>query len=205
MSAPRAGPLRIGVFGGAFDPPHLAHRALVQAALGQLGLDRLSVVPTGQAWHKPRELSAAKDRVAMARLAFEDLPGVQVDDRETRRAGPSYTIDTLRALQAEQPLAQFFLLIGQDQARVLHTWRAWEEVLRLATVVVAARDDHAGDAAPFVPPPRWAARYLPLRLARIDLSASEIRQRARAGENLVPLVGEAVARYIAHHHLYRST
>ena len=87
MSTVQQQPIRLGVFGGAFDPPHRAHLALVHAALAQFGLDELRVLPTGQAWHKARPLSAAAHRVAMARLTFEHMPQVVVDDRETRREG----------------------------------------------------------------------------------------------------------------------
>ena len=83
---------RIGVFGGAFDPPHNAHVALVRAALSQLALDAFFVFPTGQAWHKPRALSPAADRLEMARLAFSDCPAVTVDQREMLRPGPTYKI-----------------------------------------------------------------------------------------------------------------
>ena len=96
-------PPRIGLFGGAFDPPHVAHVALVRAAMEQLGLNQLHVLPTGDAWHKSRTLSAATHRLAMARLAFGEIPGVVVDDRELRRAGPTYTVDTLRACKPSTP------------------------------------------------------------------------------------------------------
>ena len=130
-------PLRLGVFGGAFDPPHLAHVALARAAVEQLRLDELRVLPTGQAWHKARSLSAAEDRLAMAREAFGQVPRAVVDDRELRRAGPTYTIDTLRQLKAEFPQAQLMLVIGADQAEALHSWRECEQILKLATVAVA--------------------------------------------------------------------
>ena len=86
---------RIGIFGSAFDPPHNAHVALALAALAQLALDHLLVFPTGQAWHKTRPLSGAAHRLAMARLAFDGMERVSVDDRELRRTGPTYTFDTL--------------------------------------------------------------------------------------------------------------
>ena len=92
---------RIGVFGGAFDPPHLAHRALLETALDELKLDRLHVVPTGEAWHKPRQLTAAAHRLAMVQLAFGDVPKICIDTREINRVGPSYTIDSLRQMAAE--------------------------------------------------------------------------------------------------------
>ena len=93
---------RIGLFGGAFDPPHKAHVALARAALAQLKLDELRIIPTGQAWHKSRTLSPAADRLAMVKLAFADLAGVLIDERELHRGGASYTIDTVLALRAEQ-------------------------------------------------------------------------------------------------------
>jgi len=96
---------RIGIFGGAFDPPHVAHAALAQVALAELQLDELRVVPTGDAWHKTRALSPAPHRLAMAQLALPSCPGV-VDPREIERAGPSYTVDTLREFNALWPMAE---------------------------------------------------------------------------------------------------
>lgn len=196
--------MRIGVFGGAFDPPHAAHRALVEAALGQLQLDQLRIVPTGQAWHKTRVLSAARHRLAMARLAFADLPGVVVDPLETRRAGPSYTVDTLHAIQAEQAGAELYLVIGQDQAHALPTWRNWDEVVRLAIICVAARLDSTGIERQFAPPPELRHRFRQLNFPHVPVSATDIRQRFARGQDVVPLVREAVARYIVEHHLYPS-
>ena len=107
---------RVGLFGGAFDPPHSAHRALIEAALTALRLDSLLVLPTGQPWHKQRDVSPVAQRLAMAQLAFADMPQVQVDIREAQRPGATYTVDTLRELHAEQPGTGFFLIIGEDQA-----------------------------------------------------------------------------------------
>ena len=140
---------RAGLFGGAFDPPHHAHVALAQAAIEQLELDRLYLVPTGDAWHKARALSPAADRLAMCRRAFAGLPRVAVDERELRRAGASYTIDTLTELHAEHPAAQWFLLIGADQAAAFHSWRLSDDILRLATIVIAVRADTSGAGAVF--------------------------------------------------------
>jgi len=197
--------LRLGIFGGAFDPPHLAHRALVEAALAQMHLDRLHVVPTGQAWHKARDLSHARDRVAMAQLAFADLPRVLVDTREVARASPSYTVDTLREMRLEFPESELFLFIGQDQAQALPSWHAWEEVVALAIICVAARADVAGNTPEFAPPMALKKRFEHLRLPMSAASATEIRQRVRTGQGIVPLVGDAVARYIVLHRLYQPT
>jgi nicotinate-nucleotide adenylyltransferase len=189
---------RIGVFGGAFDPPHAGHRALAQAALQQLQLDALHVVPTGEAWHKARGLSPAAHRLAMVQAAFEGLAQVVVDPRETRRSGPSYTVDTLRELQAEFPDSQLFLIVGQDQAAALPTWRAWQEVLERASVCVAGRPDAAPPVS--LPAPH---QFLRLDFPLQDISATDIRRRIASGEGVAPLVGAAVARYIADHHLYQ--
>lgn len=101
-------PQRIGILGGAFDPPHIAHVAMAEAAIVQFHLDELIVVPTGKAWHKPRDLSNGEHRAAMAKLAFSHLRQARVDEIELHREGASYTIDTLRSLSDQYPDAQFF-------------------------------------------------------------------------------------------------
>jgi len=193
---------RVGVFGGAFDPPHVAHAALARAAVDQLALDELRILPTGQAWHKSRPLSEARHRLAMTRLAFADVPRAVVDDRELRRGGPTYTVDTLRELQAEQPGAALFLLLGEDQAAALTRWHDWEAVVALAVICVAGRAAAPGELRPALPP---QARSQPLVMPPIPASATGIRALARAGEPIAGLVTPPVARYIAHHHLYQPT
>jgi nicotinate-nucleotide adenylyltransferase len=190
------------MFGGAFDPPHRAHGLLAQAAVRQLGLDRLVVLPTGDAWHKARTLSPAADRLAMARLAFAGLPRVEVDDRELRRTGPTYSIDTLRELQAEHPGAQLVLVMGEDQAGDFTRWRAWEDIARLAILAVAGRGSGAGIAALQALP---GVRVEALELPQMPESATEIRARLTAGEDISALVEPAVARYIETHPLYQTT
>ncbi|MBE7368183.1 nicotinate (nicotinamide) nucleotide adenylyltransferase [Ramlibacter sp. HM2] len=194
--------MRVGMFGGAFDPPHHAHRALAEAAMAQLGLDRLHVVPTGDAWHKSRALTPAAQRLAMARLAFSTLPRVEVDDRELRRSGPTYSVDTLRELQAEHPGALLYLLMGEDQAAGFSRWHAWEEVARLAVLCVAGRGTGEGiSALRAVPGVRLQAIAMPPMAA----SSTEIRARLTAGQDIADLVDPAVASYIESHHLYRPT
>jgi len=195
---------RIAVFGGAFDPPHAAHVALVRAALQELQLDELRIIPTGHAWHKARPLSPPQHRLAMARLAFADLPQVVVDARETERAGPSYTVDTLRELKKEWPDAELFLLMGEDQARALPTWHAWQEILQTAIICVADRGDWKGSKPRFFAPKRYESRFRHLPMPAVPLSATEIRARIAARQALGPLVFESVARYIEDHHLYQT-
>ncbi len=197
-------PLRVGIFGGAFDPPHLAHVALARAAVEQLQLQRLLVVPTGSAWHKARPLSDGTDRLAMVHAAFDGIPHTLVDDRELRRSGPSYTTDTLAELAAELPGAEFFLLLGGDQAAALLGWHRWQGVLEAATIAIAGRP--GADVDPAGPPWRDqpGARWCWIDMPSADTSATDIRDRAARGEDLRPLVPPGVARYIDQHHLYRT-
>ena len=199
---------RIGVFGGAFDPPHNAHVALAAAALAQLDLQELRVFPTGQAWHKARALTSAQDRLAMTRLAFQELPGAVIDTREVLRPGPTYTLDTLRELREQLPDVQWVLVMGEDQARALPTWNGWQGILQSAIVSVAHRALQTGHAARFdpstLPGLPVGANFEALELPAMNISATEIRERAARGRDLSVLVPPAVARYIDEHHLYRS-
>lgn len=207
-SAPRTGAAperRIGIFGGAFDPPHLGHVALAQAAVDQLRLDQLLIFPTGQAWHKARSLSPSPHRLAMAQLAFAQVPNARVDARELQRAGPTYTVDTLRELRREHPGAQLMLVIGADQAEALHSWRESEEIARLATICIAARARPGEALAAFDASNLPQARFEPVELPPMPVSATEVRKRVAAGEQVTQLVPPGVARYIDQHFLYQTT
>lgn len=206
-------PLRVGMFGGAFDPPHRAHRALAEAAIAQLGLDVLHILPTGQAWHKARSLTPAAHRVAMCERAFGDLPHVQIDQREIHRQGPSYTADTLRELAAEYPGSPLFLVLGADQLLAFRSWVRWPEVLQHATLAVADRATDIGADAPVDQSQEMDLSAVDIPFQRVhmpltNISASAVR--ARAGATLAGpgpldvLVPEPVARYISAHYLYQN-
>jgi len=200
---------RIGVFGGAFDPPHLAHRTLLKTALTELKLDAMRVVPTGDAWHKSRPLSAAAHRLAMVHLAFDDVPQIQVDCQEMARSGPSYTVDTLRHITAAEFGAELFLIMGTDQAVALTSWHDWRAILQIAIICVAARaqssDDQAlNSSAVFDAEKLFPERFLHLSMPATPLSATQIRNMIANGQPVQTLVSEPVARYIAEHHLYLS-
>ncbi|MEN9904503.1 MAG: nicotinate (nicotinamide) nucleotide adenylyltransferase [Pseudomonadota bacterium] len=200
------------MFGGAFDPPHRAHRALAEAALAQLGLDLLLILPTGQAWHKSRSLTPAEHRVAMCELAFAGLPKVRIDPREIRREGPTYSADTLAELAAEFPGARLFLLMGADQLLAFRTWKRWQEVLQCATLAVAGRSIETSSSQ--CKPAEWLAQdiggidipHILLELPPQPHSATSVRARVAGSgpqADLDALVSEGVARYISEHHLYR--
>ena len=203
---------RIGVFGGAFDPPHNAHVALARAALAQFELDALYIIPTGQAWHKARTLSAPEHRLAMAKLAFENLPRIVVDDRELQRTGPTFTIDTLQALQVENPQAQLYLVIGADQFAAFGQWHRWQEILQIAIICVAGRAIGTGVKAEFdAKSDKLAAnnlRFLTLDLPMMPVSATRIRKLIASGGAVAAEIAEQlpkpVARYISLHQLYRG-
>ena len=204
MSLHSSAALRIGIFGGAFDPPHVAHQALAQTALEQLQLDRLHVIPTGQAWHKTRALTAAEHRLEMTRLAFAGMRGVVVDPREIERAGPTFTIDTLLELQQQYRAAQLFLIIGQDQADALATWHRADDILKIAIICVAGRAFPAGATGRFDTSNNLPAPFQHLVMPPMDVNATDLRHRLALHQSVVPLVFEPVARYIALHHLYQS-
>ncbi len=195
---------RVGVMGGAFDPPHLAHQALAHTALRQLLLDELRLIPTGQAWHKPRALTSAQHRLAMVQLAFADMTQVTVDPRETLRDGPSYTIDTLRELADSLPGAQLFLIIGADQAQALTSWKQWQDILQTATICVADRANATRARGQFDAEKASQTAFLHLNMPALDISATDIRGRISANMSVSALVCEPVARYIAAHHIYQT-
>ena len=191
---------RLGLFGGTFDPPHNAHVALARAALDEFQLDALHWIPAGRPWQKARTITDAVHREAMVSAAIDGEPRFVLDRIETRRAGPSFTLDTVRALRLQHPQAELFLIIGADQYAGLHTWRDWQDLLGLVALAVANR--------PGPMPPvdaevlRTPHRVVPLPM--LDISATDIRSRVARGLPIDKLVPPAVARYIETNTLYRS-
>ena len=199
---------RIGLLGGSFDPPHLAHLALGRLARQALALDELRWLPAGAPWQKAgRQMASAAHRLAMLGLLLADEPDMLIDPRELQRNGATFTIDTVRELQAErssadQNPADWFLILGQDQYSRFHTWRDWPELLQRCTLAVAGRAGQAPQA-----PAALAAvphRRVTLDLPPQDIAASDIRQRLAAGQPVAALVGERIAGYISQHGLYQQ-
>ena len=191
---------RIGIFGGSFDPVHNAHVALARLARAELALDEVLWVPAGQPWQKHRSMTAAVHREAMVRLAIAGEPGFALSRIELERSGPSYSIDTVRALQAQRPGADWYLVIGQDQYAGFHTWHGWQELLGLVTLAIANRPDAPHGADPQVLRVPHAAVTLPM----MDVSSTDIRERIARGQGIADLVPAPVASYIARHRLYQD-
>ncbi len=196
--------MRIGVFGGTFDPPHLGHLVAAQEIHWQLELDRLLLVPAAVPPHKrDREVSAGAVRLEMLRAAAGDDPRFEVSDAELRRGGASYSVDTLRALHdaygGPPPAAgiELFLAMGADQAAEFDTWREPDAIAELAALALFARE---GQAVPELPGRRVAHVTVPT----LEISSTDIRRRVRAGEPIRYLVPEAVEAIIEREGLYRA-
>jgi nicotinate-nucleotide adenylyltransferase len=184
-------------------PAHLAHLALARTALQTLQLDELWWLPAGQPWQKAgRALQAGVHRAAMVRLLIQGEPRFRLDERELHRSGPTYTVDTVRECRAARADTDLFLILGQDQYGRLDTWRDWPALLQDVTLAVAGR---AGEAP--APPAALAGhphRLEVLPLPDIPVSSSALREALAQGDDVSPMVGEAVAGYISRHHLYRG-
>jgi nicotinate-nucleotide adenylyltransferase len=187
--------VRIGVFGGSFDPVHHGHLIVAAHVRRALELTQVRFVPVReQPFKQGRHGAGAADRLAMLELAIAGVPGFVADDRECRRAAPSYTVDTLRELRTEFPDSALSLLVGADAAVDFPQWREPAAIRELATLVVLTR--------PGAPAPDGSFGGRVLHVPLIDISATEIRRRVRAGESIRFLVPDAVARYIADRRLY---
>ncbi len=185
----------IGLFGGSFDPIHHGHLIVGQVATQKLRLDSLRFVPAReQPFKTGQHRTSSAHRAAMLSLAVAGTPQFMVERSELNRPGPSYTVDTLRQLRELEPESDFVLLLGADAAADLPAWKEAERVPELARIAVFARP---GSPLPDLP---WITGLV--EVPAIDISATEIRRRARQGLSLRYWVPDAVAEYIARHRLY---
>jgi nicotinate-nucleotide adenylyltransferase len=205
---------RLGVLGGTFNPPHLGHYELALHALRELDLDRVLLMPAFRSPSKSVEEDPGPEhRLRMCRLAVADTGGLDVSALEIERGGPSYTVETLRALHAAHPDTQLTLIVGADVAGTLSAWREPAELLALAELAVALRAgceprEPQKIRSSLNPLLSGSAPYFGLRflgMPAIDISSSSVRERVRRGVAVEELVGPAVATYIAAHGLYRDT
>jgi len=187
---------RVGIFGGTFDPIHLGHLILAEAALESLSLDRVIFIPNGFSPFKVATppLASPEDRLEMIRLSIKEEARFSVDDREVRRSGPSYTIDTVRSLLAEYPGVRFVYLIGADNLKDLEKWHEIKELKNLVDFAVLDRRHLASSES----------IEFPIVQRRIDLSSTEIRQQVKNGLSIRFMVSEGVYQYIMKRGLYHS-
>ncbi len=189
--------MRIGVYGGTFDPIHVAHVVVAAEVRNVLGLDEVLLVPAGDPWQKRGRVEASKeDRARMCQLAIEGIDGVCVSRVEIDREGASVTADTLAALSGEG--RDLFLVLGADAIANLPTWRGLEETRLAATLAAVERDGEHAEA----PGPGWSMVHVPI--PRLDVSSSDIRERLRSERPIDGLVAPAVVRFIRDHDLYTS-
>lgn len=191
----------VGLFGGSFNPPHLAHLIVAEVARDQFGFREIWWIPNGTPPHKADDdLADAEHRLAMTRLATASNPHFRVCDVEIHREGPSYTVDTLRALQDAHPGTDFGLIIGSDSLDSFASWHRPDEIAERVSLIVYKRP---GDLEA-VAEPRFAngARYVAAPV--LEVSGTEIRARRRAGRSIRYLVPESVRDYVDAHALYRT-
>jgi nicotinate-nucleotide adenylyltransferase len=204
--------VRVGLFGGTFDPIHLGHLIKAEEAREALSLDEVWFVPAGQPWLKTdRPVSEARHRLAMVELAVGPNPYFRISDMEVERPGPSYTLDTLLEMRRQLgPAAEIFLLLGADSLRHMERWHEPKQVLKLAKVAAFSRPrGEAGHAEDFQP--EWLDRILPgagtraivLEGAQIAVSGTDIRRRVAEGRSIKYRVPEQVEAYISQHKLYQ--
>lgn len=197
---------RVGIIGGTFDPIHIGHLVCAESAREQFGLERVVFVPAAKSPFKlERETAGGVDRLAMVKLAIAGNSRFVASRVELDRGGPSYTVDTLRALKAETA-GDLYFITGADTIVGLDKWRSPREILSLATLVTFPRPG-TGSRRLKAAVERLCAEYggavEVVRGPRIDVSSTDIRARARAGQSLRYLVPDAVAAYIDQHSLYR--
>ena len=206
---------RIGLLGGTFDPVHIGHLALARTARAALRLDEVRLMPTGASWQKSGVVASATERLAMIELAIAGLDGLVADDREVRRGGPTYTIDTLAELRREiGPEAALVLIIGSDQLRNLASWRRWNELGAFAHIACTQREqvsladlpepveamvrERGRDALPDAA----SGSLVFFSMPPVPVSATALRAALARGERPAELVPPAVLHYIEAHRLY---
>jgi len=189
--------MRIGIFGGTFNPVHLGHLVLAETARDACRLDQIWWIPTATPPHKPsRHLVDGRHRLAMVRLAIRGNAAFRACDWELRRGGVSYTIDTVQAIRARHPRAKLFVIVGADMVGV--RWYRMRDLQRLCTFVAAQRPAVAHRARVLT-----GARALPM--PELNISSSAIRDRLRRGQSIRYLVPETVHAYVRRHRLYQRS
>jgi nicotinate-nucleotide adenylyltransferase len=209
---------KIGIFGGTFDPVHYGHLRIALDVYEQLALDEVRFIPCAMPPHREQPNVTAAQRLHMVAVAIANTPGFKLDERELQRAGPSYTIDTLASLRAENPNDSLVLIMGSDSFNNLHTWHRWQEMLEYAHIAVAYRpgwqvdksntvadawgscfSDHAG-----VIEAKLAGSVVFCPVTQLEISATGIRHKIINQQSIQFLVPDAVKQVIEQQQLYQK-
>lgn len=199
--------LKLGVLGGTFDPPHKGHLLIARKAIEQLGLAQVLFAPTRQPPHKLRNnITPIEQRIEMVRLAIAPHPRFVLSRVDVDRAGPTYTVDTMRLLREQfGDSAELFFIMGMDSLANILTWRAPAQLIQLCKLAVFPRPGFVANLEALeLEIPGLRARVVLLAAPALDIAASDLQARVRAGQSIAHLVPEAVARYIAEQRLYRA-
>lgn len=210
-------PVQCVVLGGTFDPVHFGHLQSAQELAQTLGYEKVTLMPCGDAYHKDRNITSAAHRLAMLELAVKSLSGTElrVDDRETRRQGATYTVETLQGLREELgSKAHIVWVMGTDAALGLHKWFAWQRIFELANIIVVARNGET-----FQPKHVWPAKhikdinefkgqshgaYYTVCLTPVDISSSDIRAAIQSSKSVENHVPQTILNYVEQHGLYQG-
>ena len=193
-------PRRLGILGGTFDPPHAGHLAAALAVQTQVALDELVLMVANEPWQKvgDRQVTAAQVRFEMTKALVAGISGLRADDREIRRGGPTFTVDTLEEILGEEPDSEIFLIVGADTANRLETWHRASDVVRLSTIVIVNRDDSTNAAPGFL----RDAQVVNVSMNPVDVSSSAIREAVARGESINSLTSSSVASIVRDRSLY---
>ena len=196
-------PRRLGILGGTFDPPHAGHLAAALAVQTQVGLDDVVLMVANEPWQKvgDRQVTPARLRFEMTDALVQGISGLRADDREIRRGGPTFTVDTLEEILAEQPDTEIFLIVGADTANRLETWHRASDVVALSTIVIVNREDSTNTAPEFL----HDARVVNVSMNPVDVSSSAIREAIALGESIDSATSSSVESIIRDRSLYVGT
>ena len=216
--------MAIGIFGGTFNPVHWGHIRTAVEIKNALVLEKMLLLPCGMPPHREQPEVSSEMRLEMLKLAVKDFPELEIDDRELKRKGPSYSVDTLQSLRTEMPEKTFALSVGADAFLYLNTWHQWRKLFDLAHIIVAHRPgwsvDEVTEKLPDELQKEFTQRYVSditkieekksgyiveLKVTEIDISSSDIRQRVARNDSISGLVPAAVEGYIKKHGLYQRS
>lgn len=199
---------RVGIMGGTFDPVHIGHLLIAEQSYRQYGLDYVIFMPAGHPPHKQdQNIVSSRDRLAMLRLATEDIPYFRVSDYELEKKGLSYTFETLSDLSGKFPETQYYFIMGADSIKDMDHWRHPEIILRLAHILAAVREDTDLDALENEADKlrkKYRGKISILGAPEMDISSRELRSRIASGQSIRFMVPEKVRNYIDYYHLYRG-